>query len=34
MKPINIKNDTTKSSSLERKRVYVDEHNEKVLDLM
>ena len=34
MKPINIKNDTTKSSSLERKRVYIDEHNEKVLDLM
>ena len=29
MKPIDVGDNTTKSSSLERKRVYIDEHNEK-----
>ena len=29
MKPIDVGDNMTKSSSLERKRVYIDEHNEK-----
>ena len=30
-----VKNDTTKSSAIARnKRVYIDEHNKKVLDIM
>ena len=34
VKPIDVGNDATKSSSLERnKRVYIDEHNEKIVDL-
>ena len=35
MKPKYVKSDTTKSSAIARnKRVYIDEHNEKVLDIM
>ena len=35
MKPKDIKDDTTKSSAIARnKRVYIDEHNKKVLDMM
>ena len=35
MKPKDVKNDTTKSSAIARnKRVYIDEYNKKVLDLM
>ena len=35
MKPKDVKDDTTKSSAIARnKRVYIDEHNKKMLDLM
>ena len=35
MKPKDVKNDTTKSSAIAlSKKVYIDEHNKKVLDIM